>query len=322
MTATLASSGLAPLKRETMTVSVVVPAHDEEENVRPTVEAMARMFETSGLQGEVVLVDDGSTDGTLAEARALEPEFGFLRVVTQQPRRGLSRALETGFGAAVGDVIVFYPADLQFSADDIPRMVEELLRGCDIVTGWKQGRYEKRFVSGIYNHLTRWLFGIEVHDLNSVKAFRRELLDCFEFRSDFHRYLVVMAVQAGYRAGEVKVQLSPRASGKSKFSGGWRLVVGLLDFFAVWFQYRFASRPLLLFGSVGIFFLGCGVAVGLWSLYLRFVVYEGFRPLLTLTALLVTLGVLLFGLGFLGESIQALNRRLDREQRGSGRTRD
>jgi len=312
-----------PLDRETLTISVVVPAHDEEPNVRPTVEAMASMFEASGLAGEVVLVDDGSLDGTLAEARSLEAEFPFLRVLTQQPRRGLSRALETGFAAATGDIIVFYPADLQFSADDIPRMVDELLEGYDIVTGWKQGKYEKRFVSGIYNQLSRWLFDIKVHDLNSVKAFRRELLDIFEFRSDFHRYLVVMAVREGYRAGEVKVQLSPRREGKSKFSGGWRLIVGLLDFVAVWFQYQFASRPLLLFGTAGIASLASGFAVGLWALYLRFVLSEGFRPLLTLTALLIILGVLLFGLGFLGESIQALSRRLDRVERdGSPPRRD
>lgn len=310
-----------PLDRETLTVSVVIPAHDEEGNVRPTVEAMASMFEDSGLAGEVVLVDDGSTDGTLAEARSLEAQHPFLRVLTQRPRRGLSRALETGFAAASGDVIVFYPADLQFSADDIPRMVDELLEGYDIVTGWKQGRYNKRFVSAIYNQLSRWLFDIKVHDLNSVKAFRRELLDIFEFRSDFHRYLVVMAVREGYRAGEVKVQLSPRREGKSKFSGGWRLMVGLLDFVAVWFQYQFASRPLLFFGSTGIFCLASGFAVGLLALYLRLVLSSGFRPLLTLTALLITLGVLLFGLGFLGESIQAVSRRLDREQRDASRPR-
>jgi len=304
------------LNRETLRVSVVIPAHDEERNVRPAVEAMASMFEDSGLKGEVVLVDDGSTDGTLAEARRLEPRFPFLRVVTHRPRRGLSRALEAGFAAASGEVIVFYPADLQFSADDIPRMVDELLEGYDIVTGWKQGKYNKRVVSAIYNRLSRWLFDIQVHDLNSVKAFRRELLDVFEFRSDFHRYLVVMAVWAGYRAGEVKVLLAPRREGKSKFSGSWRLMVGVLDMFAVWFQYRFASRPLLLFGSFGIFSLASGFAVGLGALYLRFVLSAGFRPMLTLTALLITLGVLLFGLGFLGESIQALSRRLDRLERG------
>ena len=309
------------MDRQTLTVSVVVPAHDEEKNIRPTVEAMSRMFENSGLKGELVLVDDGSLDGTLAAARSLEAEFPFLRVLTYQPRRGLSRALEHGFDAASGDILVFYPADLQFSAHDIPRMVDEILAGSDIVTGWKQGKYEKRFVSAIYNFLTRWLFDIKVHDLNSVKAFRRELLDVFEFRSDFHRYLVVMAVRAGYRAGEVKVQLAPRKAGKSKFTGGWRVVVGLLDIIAVWFQYSFASRPLLLFGSAGIVCLLGGLGVGLWSVYSRFVLGTGFRPLLTLTTLLVTLGVLLFGMGFLGESIQALNRRLDREQSRTGRPR-
>lgn len=309
------------MDRGNLTVSVVVPGHNEEKNIRPAMEAMASMFEDSGLKGEVVLVDDGSTDGTLAVARSLEAELPFLRVLTHQPRRGLSRALECGFSAATGDILVFYPADLQFSAHDIPRMVDKILEGHDIVTGWKQGRYEKRFVSAIYNLLSKWLFDISIHDLNSVKAFRRELLDVFEFRSDFHRYMVVMAVQAGYKPGEVKVTLSPRLEGKSKFTGSWRVMVGLLDFIAVWFQYRFASRPLLLFGSLGIFIAFTGVILGLVALYMRLVLESGFRPLLTLTVLLITVGILLFGMGFLGESIQALSRKLEREQRDDRRPR-
>jgi glycosyltransferase involved in cell wall biosynthesis len=309
------------MDRGNLTISVVVPGHNEEQNIRLAMEAMASMFEDSGLKGEVILVDDGSTDGTLAEARSLEAELPFLRVLTYERRRGLSRALEFGLGAATGDILVFYPADLQFSAHDIPRMVDKILEGHDIVTGWKQGRYEKWFVSAIYNFLSKRLFDIPIHDLNSVKAFRRELLEVFEFRSDFHRYMVVMAVQAGYKPGEVKVTLSPRAAGRSKFTGSWRVMVGLLDFIAVWFQYRFASRPLLLFGSLGIFIALSGFILGLVALYMRFVLQSGFRPLLTLTVLLITVGILLFGMGFLGESIQTLSRRLEQDRRDDRRPR-
>ena len=297
-------------------VSIVVPAYNEEDNIRETVESMARMFRSSGLQGELLLVNDGSTDGTLAMARGLQQDHPELRIITYGRRRGLTRALEAGFESARGHIIVFYPADLQFTAEDIPHMVAKVNEGFDIVTGWKQGNYEKGFVSAIYNFVTRWLFDIHVHDMNSVKAFRREILPCLDFRSDFHRYMVVMAVQAGFTAGEVKVRLFPRASGKSKFGSPWRALAGVLDCLAMWFQYRFLTRPLLLFGSLGLASFLAGFMTGAVALYLRFVYDTGFRPLLTLSTLLLTLGALFFAIGLLGEAVQAVNRRVQKlEQR-------
>lgn len=296
-------------------ISVVIPAHNEAENIRPTVEAMEAMFRASGLAGEVVLVDDGSTDDTGKIAGELAHARSFLRVISYAPRRGLSRALETGFLGARGDILVFYPADLQFDANDIPAMVAKVREGFDIVTGWKQGHYEKQVISGLYNRLSEKLFATGVHDMNSVKAFRRELLPIFDFRSDFHRYMVVMAVQAGYRAGEVKVTLRPRASGQSKFGGHWRIVVGTMDLLAVWFQYRFLTRPMLLFGFLGVSLFALGLLIGLVALFWRFVFDVGYQPLLTLTTLLAIMGVVLFGLGLLGESIQMVSRRVEKLER-------
>jgi glycosyltransferase involved in cell wall biosynthesis len=296
-------------------VSIVIPAHNEAENVRPTVEAMAAMMAASGLNAELVFVDDGSTDGTCALATSLVQQHPFLRVLAHTPRRGLSRALEVGFLAARGAILVFYPADLQFDANDIPRLVAKVREGFDIVTGWKQGHYEKHFISGVYNGLAERLFKTGVHDMNSVKAFRRSLLPIFDFRSDFHRYMVVMAVEAGYRAGEVKVQLLPRQAGQSKFGGRWRIMIGVMDMLAVWFPYRFLTRPLLLFGSLGVLSVLLGGLVGLAALYWRFVLNTGFRPLLTLTSLLSVVGVLLFAIGLLGESIQVLSRRVEKLER-------
>ncbi|MCE9616417.1 MAG: glycosyltransferase family 2 protein [Lentisphaerae bacterium] len=296
-------------------ISIIVPAHNEAENVRPTVEAMGAMLRASGLAGELVFVDDGSTDGTGKIAAELAPQHAFLRVLAHTPRRGLSRALEAGFMAARGDILVFYPADLQFDANDIPLMVAKVREGFDIVTGWKQGHYDKQLISGIYNGLAERLFKTGVHDMNSVKAFRRALLPIFDFRSDFHRYMVVMAVEAGYRAGEVKVKLLPRLAGHSKFGGRWRIMIGVMDMLAVWFQYRFLTRPLLLFGSLGVLALLLGFCVGLAALYWRFVLNTGFRPLLTLTSLLSVVGVLLFAIGLLGESIQVLSRRVEKLER-------
>jgi len=300
-------------------VSVVIPAYNEEGNIPPLVEAVSRMFRESGLQGEMLLVNDGSSDNTLAVAAKLAQEHDFLRVVSYKPNRGLTYALETGFKAAEGDVLVFYPADLQYSPEDIPRMVAKINEGYDIVTGWKQGNYSKKTVSAIYNWLSQVLFKVTVHDLNSVKAFRKEVVEVLDFRPDFHRYMVVMAVQAGFTAGEVKVPLYERKSGKSKFSSPWRILTGLLDLVSVWFQYSFLRKPLLFFGSAGIVCLLIGFLLGMASIYLRYVLNMGFRPLLTLVSMLVSLGVTLFGLGFLGEAINDTNRRLSRVEKTLGK---
>ena len=303
-------------------ISVVIPAFNEAGNIRPLVEAVGKMFRESGLKGEMLLVNDGSTDDTLAIANELAATHDFLRVLSYKPNRGLTYALEAGFKGGEGDILVFYPADLQYSPDDIPRMIEKVNEGYDIVTGWKQGNYSKKTVSAIYNWLSRVLFKVTVHDLNSVKAFRKEVIEALDFRPDFHRYMVVMAVQAGFTAGEVKVPLYERTSGKSKFGSPWRILVGLLDLVSVWFQYSFLRKPLLFFGAGGIICLLAGFVLGIVSIYLRYVLQLGFRPLLTLVAMLVSLGVTLFGLGFLGESVNETNRRVGRIEAGLKQKRD
>lgn len=293
-------------------VSIVVPAYNEAGNVRPLVEAVDRMFRESGLAGELLLIDDGSTDDTRQTAEALVKSYDFLRVIAYRPNRGLTYALETGFKAAAGDILVFYPADLQYDPADIPRLVARVTEGCDIVTGWKQGDYSKKRISAVYNWLCRTLFRIHVHDLNSVKAFRKAVVDCLDFRPDFHRYMVIMAVQAGFTAGEVKIPLHERRSGTGKFDSPWRILVGFLDLVAVWFHYTFLKKPMLFFGTGGLLCLILGGGVGLAAVYMRYVLNTGFRPLLTLVSMLVSLGVTLFALGFLGESVQELHRRLNR----------
>ena len=136
-------------------------------------------------------------------------------------RRGIADALRTGYLAARGDVLVFYPADLQFKPEDIPRLVAPILAGeSDMVTGFKEGKYEKAFVSGIYNRLSRTLFNVPVKDLNSVKAYRREIMDALPVRPDWHRYMIVIAAAQGFTVTEIPVPLYPRHAGKSKF-GIW-----------------------------------------------------------------------------------------------------
>ena len=186
----------------------------------------------------------------------------------------------------------------------------------DIVTGTKQGHYEKRFVSSVYNALSRWLFGVQVTDLNSVKAYRREVMDVVPTRPDWHRFMVVIAATQGFRLAQQPIPLHPRRAGKSKFGLG-RIPVGVLDLLSVWFQLRFGRKPMLFFGVAGAILFMLGLVVGAVAVYFRFGPPQiGYRPLLDLIMVLVISGVSLFGFGFVGEMVAGMReevRALERE---------
>jgi len=295
-------------------ISIVVPAFNEAENIPLLVEATHTMMQDSGLSCELIVVDDGSRDNTYDVSQSLQKQHGFLKIVRHAHNRGITDALLSGFEKASGEIYVFYPADLQYDPKEIPRLVEPLRHGADIVTGWKTGNYEKKFVSSVYNALSRWLFKVPVHDLNSVKAFKRSVAETLPMRRDWHRYMVVIAAQEGYRLEEVKMTLHARRHGRSKF-GFWRIPVGALDLIAVKLQTAFGSKPMLLFGSLGTLSIGAGLLTGLIALYLRIIHGIGFRPLLYLVILLVLAGLSLFALGFLGEAIASVSERLARVEK-------
>jgi glycosyltransferase involved in cell wall biosynthesis len=304
---------------ETLDVSVLVPAKDEAANLPEFVRLCAEALGPAGFSFEVVVVNDGSRDDSSRVLRELERSHPFLRVVTHRRQRGIADALRSAGDVARGDVFVFYPADLQYLPEDIPRLVAPILAGrADIVTGTKQGKYEKAFVSTIYNTLCRWLFGVRVTDLNSVKAYRREVMQGVPLRPDWHRYMVVIAAADGFRLDSLPVPLYPRRAGQSKFT--WRRIpVGLFDLLSVWFQLRFGRKPMLFFGIAGATLFIIGLIAGLVALVLRFGYGLGFRPLLNLVETMVITGTVLFGFGLLGEMVaglqeetRALARALDR----------
>jgi glycosyltransferase involved in cell wall biosynthesis len=313
-------------------VSVVIPAYNEEGNVEELCCQFEEMGQKASFSFEVVIVDDGSDDRTAEILRAQAQKYSFVQVYTHGRNRGLTEALQTGFANARGEIYVFYPADLQYKPEDIPSMIAKIDEGNDLVTGWKQGKYSKKFVSKIYNSLSRWLFGLKVHDLNSVKAFRREVIDNVSLRRDWHRYMVALAVEQGYRVDEVKIPLYPRHSGDSKFAGFWRIPVGVLDLLAVKSQLTLLRKPLLFFGFLGTVMIGLGLLVGLVAIYFRFFLGEGFRPLLYLVILLLVLGLLFFILGFLAEGLAGIReelssvsravKRLEAAQNRKGRQKD
>lgn len=300
-------------------VSVLVPAKDEGENLPEFLRQCAEALGGEPYPCEVVVVNDGSEDDSAAVLERLRATHPFLRVVTHRVRRGIADALRSGADAASGRVLVFYPADLQFLPSEIPSLVGPIRTGeADIVTGAKQGHYEKAFVSRVYNGLCRLLFGVRVTDLNAVKAYRREVADVVPPRPDWHRFMVVIGAADGFRVAERPVTLLPRRAGRSKFGIG-RIPVGALDLLSVWFQLRFGRKPLLFFGLSGSILFALGLVVGIVAFVLRFGFGYGFRPLLNLVILLAISGIALFGFGFVGEMIAGmreevrdLSRALDR----------
>ena len=304
-------------------VSVLVPAKDEAENLAEFVRLTREALLPLSYACELVIVNDGSVDGTPRLLEELAAKHPFVRVVTHRTQRGIADALRSGADVARGRVLVFYPADLQYLPADIPALVAPILAGqADIVTGTKQGKYEKRFVSGIYNALCRWLFGVRVTDLNSVKAYRREVMDSVPTRPDWHRFMVVIAASQGFRLAQQPIPLYPRRAGNSKFGIG-RIPVGVLDLMSVWFQLRFGRKPMLFFGLAGAILFLIGLVTGGVALYLRFgPPHVGFRPLLDLIMVLVISGVVLFGFGFVGEMLAGMREELRTLEREVQRLRE
>ena len=305
-----ASAGALAHSGRAVDVSVLVPARDEAENLPLFMELAAATLSPERATYEVIVVDDGSTDDTWTVLLELAARYPFLRIARHRTGHGIADALRTAYAHSSGDILVFYPADLQYKPEDIPRLVAPILAGeSDIVTGFKQGAYDKAFVSRVYNSLSRSLFKVSVRDLNSVKAYRREIMESLPARPDWHRYLVVMAAAQGFSVAEVPVPLYPRHAGRSKFGIG-RIPVGVLDMLAVWFELRFARKPLLLFGMLGAALFVIGVLVGIGAILWRVFMGQGFRPVIDLVVVCLTVGSVAFATGFIAELVAAQRAEL------------
>jgi glycosyltransferase involved in cell wall biosynthesis len=301
--------------------AVVIPAFDEAPVVPELIRELRATFEAMDLRGEVVLVDDGSTDGTADVARREGADWPALTVVSHRTNLGKTEAMLTGAAHTDRTWLVLFDADLQHRPEEIPRFLAKLQEGWDIVAGRKVGSYDKAGVSTVYNRLSRRIFRVPVSDLNSMKAFRRDILEGMALRHDWHRFFVVLAHAKGYRVTEIDIELLPRRAGVSKFTGPVRIGVGVLDLLSVWFLLFFSRKPLLLFGATGFALAALGILVGMVAVYLRFlhpmlgfqpyVPPMGYRPLLYLVMLLETLGALLLGFGLVSEQVAQVRAELE-----------
>ena len=305
--------------------TLIVPAYNEAPVVPELVRELRAAFDRHALGGEVILIDDGSTDGTgdLAEREA--EGWNAFRVIRHRTNLGKTEAMVTAAEASARRHLVLFDADLQHSPDEIPRFLDKLDEGWDIVTGRKIGSYDKRVVSSVYNRLSRRIFDVPVSDLNSMKAFRRDVLDGILLRHDWHRFFVVLAHARGEAITEIDIELHPRRAGVSKYTGPLRVLVGLIDLVSVWFLLLFSRKPLLLFGGSGLALAALGVVVATVTVYLRFlhpalgfepyVPPMGYRPLLYLVMLLETLGFLLLGFGLVSEQVAQVRDELEAVRR-------
>ena len=299
-----------------LNISVVVPLYNEEESLRELVAWIDRVATASKLSYEVIMIDDGSSDGSWAEVEQLKGQYPAVKGIRFARNYGKSAALYCGFAEAEGEVVITMDADLQDSPDEIPELYHMIMEeGYDLVSGWKKKRYDpanKRLPSKFFNWTARMVSGIKLHDFNcGLKAYRRRVIKSIEVYGEMHRYIPILAKHAGFkRIGEKVVQHQERKYGVSKF-GMERMVKGYLDLITVSFMSHFGRSPMYFFGSLGtiMFLLGGGTTVWVIAdkLYKQF---NGLplravtdQPLFFMAILAVILGVQLFLAGFLGELI-------------------
>lgn len=298
---------------EKLDISVVVPLYNEEESLPELVEWIDRVARENSLSYEIIMVDDGSTDGSWSVVEELKTKYPAIRGISFMRNYGKSAALYCGFDMARGEVVFTMDADLQDSPNEIPEMRCMILEdGYDLVSGWKRKRHDpigKRWPSKFFNLTARIMSGIKLHDFNcGLKAYRRKVVKAIEVYGEMHRYIPILAKHAGFRRiGEKVVEHHERKYGYSKF-GLERMIKGYLDLISVSFMSHFGRSPMYLFGGLGTLMFMFGFVAVVWIIVEKFVSNHPLtnQPLFYLSLVAILLGVMLFLAGFLGELI---NRR-------------
>ena len=288
-------------------VSVVVPIYNEVESLPSLIDAIATTLNSTGLDYELILVDDGSTDGSAQLLKQQAQNHPYLRGVLLRRNYGQTAAMAAGFNFARGSAIVSLDGDLQNDPADIPLLLAKLEEGYDLVSGWRQNRQDATLTRLLPSKIANWLIGkitgVKIHDYGcSLKAYRSELLADMNLYGELHRFLPALAFIEGARIAELPVRHHSRRHGSSKYGLGRTFRV-LMDLFTVFFMKKFLTRPMHVFGSLGMMSLLSGMGLGVYLTFLKLGLGEdiGDRPLLILAVVLLLTGVQLFCFGLLGE---------------------
>jgi glycosyltransferase involved in cell wall biosynthesis len=290
------------------TLSIVIPVFNEEENIPLLAEEIRRALDPQEVAYEVVAVDDGSIDGTWARLESVRAQDPRWILVGLRRNFGQTAAMSAGFDHARGDVIVTLDGDLQNDPADIPRLLA-LTKDHDVVSGWRKVRQDPFLSRRLPSMLANWLIsrvtGVRLHDYGcTLKAYRREVVEHLHLYGEMHRFIPAIASWMGISLAEVETRHRPRRFGHSKYSVTRTLRV-ILDLITVKFLLSFATKPIQVFGLLGLFAAGVGVAIGgyLTALKLAFGAQIGGRPLLFLGILLILVGVQFLVMGLLGEML-------------------
>ena len=300
-----------------MDITVIVPLFNETESLPELAAWIDRVMVANGFSYEVLMVDDGSTDGSWNTVLALAKDNPAIHGISFRRNYGKSAALYEGFAAAQGNVVITMDADLQDSPDEIPELYRMIVEeGYDVVSGWKQHRKDnkltKNLPSKLYNWTARKVTGIKLHDMNcGLKAYKNEVVKSIEVYGEMHRYIPYLAKNAGYgKIGEKPVHHQKRKYGTSKF-GLERFTNGFLDLMSLWFLSKFGKKPMHFFGTTGILMFLVGFVMTVWIIAAKLIHQaQGVRyravtdqPLFYLALLAVVLGAMFFLAGFLGEMV-------------------
>jgi glycosyltransferase involved in cell wall biosynthesis len=288
-------------------LSIVIPVHNESPNIKPLYEELTQTLGQYGRAYELLIVDDGSTDDSFEQLAALQARDPRLRVIRFRRNFGQTAAFAAGIAHARGRLVITSDGDLQNDPRDIPAMVALIDQGNDIVCGWRKDRKDKfitrRIPSVMANKLISWATGVALHDYGcSLKVFRAEVIKPLRLYGEMHRFLPAIASQIGVKIAEMEVNHRARRAGVTKY-GLSRTIRVVLDLATVKFLLSYSTRPLHIFGLIGMIAGGLGTAIAGWLAYVRLFLHQGIadRPLLLLGVMLIFIGVQLVTFGLLAE---------------------
>lgn len=299
-------------------ISIVVPVFNERDNVENVYAAISSALRAMDCSYEIVMVDDGSSDGSYSVLTQLAAQDANLKVIRFRRNFGQTAAMSAGFDYAKGDIIIPMDGDLQNDPDDIPRLVAKIHEGYDVVSGWRSNRKDtfisRKIPSMLANALISRLTGVHLHDYGcTLKAYRREVLDGINLYGEMHRFVPALASQFGAKVTELPVNHFPRLHGVSKY-GISRTLRVVLDLITVRFLMAYSTKPIQLFGKWGVYTILAAMGTGTMTLYMKIFEHLSMNrnPLFILTAFLLFMGVQFIVLGLLGE----LNARTYFESQG------